>query len=215
MFSDIINCLNSIFATHGIPQSLKTDSGPLFVSSVFKDYLKSNDVRHLTSTPLWPQSNGEVERQNRSLLKSMRIAQATGKDWHKELNKFLLAYCSTPHTVTGVSPAKMLFGREICTKIPSVKISKNKELEVENRDRRSKQKAKEYADHIRHAEESHIIPGDVGLVKNRQPKTKLSTLFGEELYHVMGKLGSEVTVESCDGVTYRRNSSFQHFHLHV
>ena len=95
----------------------------------------------------------------------------------------------------------MLFGREIRTKIPSVKISKNKDLEVANRDRESKQKAKEYADQIRHAEESHIVPGDVVLVKNRQPKTKLSTLFGEELYRVTGKQGSEVTVESSDKVT--------------
>ena len=32
-------------------------------------------------------------------------------------------------------------------------------------------------------------------------------MFGEELYCVTGKQGSEVTVESSDGVTYRRNSS--------
>ena len=107
--NDIINCLDRIFATHGIPQSLRTDNGPQFVSSVFEEYLESNDVRHLTSTPLWPQANGEVERQNRSLLKSMRIAQALGKDWRRELNKFPLAYRSTPHVVTRVSPAKMLF----------------------------------------------------------------------------------------------------------
>ena len=47
-----------------------------------------------------PQALGEVERQNRSLLKAMRIAQATGKAWRKKLNKFLLAYRSNPHTVT-------------------------------------------------------------------------------------------------------------------
>ena len=101
--SDIINCLElSAF----VPQSFKTDNGPQFVSLVVKDYLKSNDVLRLTSTLLWPQANGEVARQNRSLLKSMRIAQATGKDLHKELNKFLLACRSSPHR----SPAKMLLG---------------------------------------------------------------------------------------------------------
>ena len=114
---DIINCLDRIFATHGIPQSMKTGNGPQFISSEFEDYLKSNDIRHLTSTQLWPRANGEVERENRSLLKAMRIGQATGKDWRKELNKFLLAYRSTPHTVTGVSPAKLLFGRGVLTKI--------------------------------------------------------------------------------------------------
>jgi len=50
--TDIINCLDRVFASHGIPPSLKTDNGLQFVSSVFKYYLKGNDVRHLTSTPL-------------------------------------------------------------------------------------------------------------------------------------------------------------------
>ena len=29
-----------------------------------------------------------------------------------------MAYRSTPHTTTGVSPSKLLFGREIRTKVP-------------------------------------------------------------------------------------------------
>ena len=60
------------------------------------------------TTPLWPRANGEVERQNRSLLKAMRAAQAEKKDWRSELNKYLLAYRSTPHTMTGTSPAELL-----------------------------------------------------------------------------------------------------------
>ena len=82
-------------------------------------YFQDNDIEHRTSTPCWPQANGEVERQNRSLLKVIRIAQAEKKDWRRELLKFLTAYRSTPHT-TGVSPAKLLFGRETRTKLPSL-----------------------------------------------------------------------------------------------
>ena len=63
---DIINSLDSIFARHGIPESMKTDNGPQFISREFKNYLVTNGVRHVTSTPLWLQGNGEVERQNRS-----------------------------------------------------------------------------------------------------------------------------------------------------
>ena len=80
---NIIDCLDRLFAMHGIPESLKTDNGPQFISSEFKDYMMVNGVIHVTSTPLWPQGNGEVERQNRTLLKSMRIAYAAGKDWRK------------------------------------------------------------------------------------------------------------------------------------
>ena len=71
----------------------------------------------LDDNTIIPQANGEVERQNRSLLKAVRIAQATGKDWRKELNKFLQAYRGNPHTVTGDNPAKLLFGRVVFTKI--------------------------------------------------------------------------------------------------
>ena len=46
--------------------------------------MKSNTVKLLHYGP--KPTNGEVERQNWSLLKSsMKIAQAEGKDWRKEL----------------------------------------------------------------------------------------------------------------------------------
>ena len=36
------------------------------------------------------------------------------------MNKFLLAYGSTPHTTTGRSPAELLYGRKMSTKLPEV-----------------------------------------------------------------------------------------------
>ena len=91
----IIDTLEIMFSTHGIPNSLKTDNRPQFVSDEIEKYFQDNDIEHRTSTPLWPQANGEVERRNRSLLKVMRMAQAEKKDWRRELLKFLMAYRST------------------------------------------------------------------------------------------------------------------------
>ena len=34
-----------------------------------------------TSPPLWPQANGEVERQNRTLLKILKVVHMEGKGW--------------------------------------------------------------------------------------------------------------------------------------
>ena len=45
-------------------------------------------IEHRYTTLLWPRANSEVERQNRSLLKSMRAAYAEGKNWREELNRF-------------------------------------------------------------------------------------------------------------------------------
>ena len=50
------------------------------VSNEIEDYLKEMGVEHLHTTPLWPRANGEVERQNRTLLKAIRAAHAEGKN---------------------------------------------------------------------------------------------------------------------------------------
>ena len=64
-----------IFVTHGLPCSLRTDNGSQFISDHFKGYLekKKNRIEHRRTTPLWSQANGEIERQNRTILKRLRI----------------------------------------------------------------------------------------------------------------------------------------------
>jgi len=104
----ITNCLEDIFAVHGLPISLKTDA-PNFVSVEFEEYLRDCGIHHHTSIPLWPQCNGEVERQNRTLLKYLKMVHSEGKDLKTELHKFLFAYRTTPHPTTGMIPAEMLF----------------------------------------------------------------------------------------------------------
>jgi len=146
----MISCLETMFATHGFPLSIKTDNGAQFESDEFETYPRENNIEHRTSTPLWPQANGEVERQNRSLLKAMRVAHAEGRDWKKELPKFLLAYRSTPHMKTRVSPAKLLFGRGIRSKLPGLEDLRpvSSHTEFLDRGRERKPKGKAYADNL-------------------------------------------------------------------
>ena len=96
---------------------MKSDNGPQFISRVFKDVLVEHGIKHRTSLPLWPQADGEVERQNRTLLKALKIGQVEGKRWQDELQKFLLAYRSMPQASMGARPAFLMFGREILTKL--------------------------------------------------------------------------------------------------
>ena len=72
-----------------MPVSLRTDNGPQFVSQEFELFIKEIGTERVLVTPYWPQANGEVERQNRSLLKSLRIAYSKGEDWWKELLRYL------------------------------------------------------------------------------------------------------------------------------
>ncbi|ELT89588.1 hypothetical protein CAPTEDRAFT_195408 [Capitella teleta] len=58
-------------------------------------------------------ANGEVERQNRTVLKALKISAMEKKPLKAELTKFfLLAYRSTPHCVTGKTPFSVAGVRE-------------------------------------------------------------------------------------------------------
>ena len=137
----------------------------------------------------------------------MRIAQAEKKDWGRELLKFLVAYRTTPLTTTGESPAKLLYGREIHTKLPSLRSSSSgvaADEDVHDKDRIAKQKGKDYTDDRRNAQESGLQQGDRVLLKQCK-SNKLDTPFYPEPYKVVDKRGSEVTAQSSIGERYRRN----------
>ena len=103
-----IVCLQSIFATHGLPERVVTDNGSVFTSEEFKSFLEANGIAHSTSSPYHPASNGLAERAVQSFKQSMR--KATGSI-ESRLSRFLFTYRLTPHTTTAQSPAELLFKR--------------------------------------------------------------------------------------------------------
>jgi transposase InsO family protein len=104
----LIDVLEGMFCRNGLPVTITSDNGPQFKSETFASYMymAENGIKHRRVTPLHPAANGEVERQNRSLMKRIRIVQAESKYWRKEIRKYLFAYRTTPHSTTGVSPAE-------------------------------------------------------------------------------------------------------------
>ena len=116
-----------------------------------EDNLNEMGIEHRYTTPLWPKANGEVERQNRSVLKSMRAAHAEGKNRREELNRYFLAYRSMPHSTTGQSPAELLFRRKLTTKMSELVNVEEETVEVSDqaardRDTQRKQFNKDYVD---------------------------------------------------------------------
>ena len=144
-----------------------------------------------------------MERQNRSLLKRLQIAQAENKPWRAELRKYLTAYRSIP---TGRSPAELLFNRKFRGKIPDLSIDHAYDHELHDRDAEQKAKTKDYADTQRRASHSNVEAGDEVLVK--QDKTnKLSTAFNPNPFKVISKSGNSLLIESPAGNQYSRNTS--------
>lgn len=175
-----------------------------FISREFKEYLQEYGILHKKTTPLWPQANGEIERQNSSLLKRLKIAQVEKRNWKEELLTYLMMYRATPHNVTGVSPSQMLFGRTIRTKLPELCQLNYGNIEIRDRDKENKEKGKMYADTRRKAQENDLQEGDLVLMKQKKTD-KLSTNFNPSPMKIVSKGGNGVLMESPEGVMYRRN----------
>ena len=203
--SKVIACIEWMFSRHGLPETIKSDNGPQFKAEEFSAYLAQQGIIHHKVTAKWPQANGEVERQNRSLHKRMQIAQAEGKDWRRELTKYLAAYRAIPHTTTGTSPAELLFGRKMRTKLPEI-ADIYADQEVRDHDSECKAKSRAYADQRRNAEPSGILPGDQVFLK-QEKKDKLTTAYNPIPYMVVGKKGNSTIIESSEGARYSRNTS--------
>ena len=57
-----VEMLRTIFARNGLPEQLVSDNGPQFVSEEFREFLRFNGIRHTTSEPYHPATNGLAER---------------------------------------------------------------------------------------------------------------------------------------------------------
>ena len=84
--------LKRIFATHGIPEVLKSDNGPPFQSHAFHQFLKDHGIQHKPSSPLWPEENGEAENFMKPLVKAVKSAHHDNQDCKMEIFNFLLDY---------------------------------------------------------------------------------------------------------------------------
>ena len=103
-----VEALEKMLTTHGLPNCITTDNGPQFISQYFKQYCESKGIVHRRTTALWPQANGEIERQNMSFLKRLKIAHSEKKNWRDELQKYLFIYRATPQSTTMTSSCTAL-----------------------------------------------------------------------------------------------------------
>ena len=109
----IVKCLTDLFSRFGLPEVLVSDNGVQFVSNEFELFLKSCNIKHVKSSLFFPQSNGLVERFNRTLKEAIRMAVAEGQAVEDSVRNMLVTYRSTAQPATGQSPSQLMFGRQI------------------------------------------------------------------------------------------------------
>ena len=204
----LIPRLDKIFALFGIPKEVVSDNGPPFKGYEIKKFMRANGIYHRRITPLWPQIN-EAETFMKPLMRAIETAHVENRNWRRELQKFLLSFRATPHSTTKVAPATVMFARNIRTKLPQIEVKVDKsavDKKIEQQDKDSRQKMKEYADKRRNATATTMKIGDCVLVKQKR-KNKLSTRFDPRSLRVTKIKGTMVTAQR-NNFTITRNQSF-------
>ena len=96
----VIRKLESLFAYWGCPDVIVTDNGPQFISEEFGSFCSKYGTLNTTVSPYHPRSNGQAERAVATFKNFIRKLQHIN-DVKQELNKFLMHYRITPHSLTG------------------------------------------------------------------------------------------------------------------
>ena len=105
--------INVWIARHGCPITFQSDNGKAFVGGLTKELMKRSQVAQTHSTTYHSQTNGLVERKNRTLVSMLRVyCSRYMVDWDRHLPQVMGAYNSLEHSTTGISPHLMLTGHE-------------------------------------------------------------------------------------------------------
>ena len=106
--------VSQFFSRFGVPGELHSDEGQNFESLVFREVCTLLGIHNTRTTALHPQSDGMVERYNRTLENQLAtFVQGHQKDWDLHLPLVLVSYRSAVLETTKLTPAMLTFGREL------------------------------------------------------------------------------------------------------
>ena len=91
------------------PETVRSDNGPQYLSKEFARFASSYEFKHITSSPRFPQSNGQVERTVQTVKRLLKRSN--------DPYLALLSYRATPLPWCDLSPAQLSMGRRIRTPI--------------------------------------------------------------------------------------------------
>ena len=119
------------------------------------------------------------------------------------------SYRTTPHSITGVPPASLMFKHQMRNDIPTFDTTcqTKMELEVNEQDAERKSRIKAYADKRRHAKAVHLEVGYEVLVKNLHKRNKLSIHYESKPYKVIKVYSSSCKIQRASGATFIRNKA--------
>jgi hypothetical protein len=96
---DVINFIKEhVIHRFGIPQTITTDGGSVFISEEFRKFVADLGIKLIRSSPYYAQANGQAEASNQSPIKLIKrkIDEHTRR-WHEVLSEALWAHRISCH----------------------------------------------------------------------------------------------------------------------
>ncbi|CAF3794989.1 unnamed protein product [Rotaria sp. Silwood1] len=115
---EVCHHLECIFREHGTPSIIQTDQGTEF-KGVFDELCSKRNIRHIRSRAYHPESQGKIERLNRSWKNKMVYDMLINgnENWVTNLSLYSETYNQSKHRGLGnFTPFFVYFGREAVVK---------------------------------------------------------------------------------------------------
>jgi transposase InsO family protein len=108
--------VDQIVRLHGIPRTIVSDSGALFVARFWEHLQKSLGTTVIRNSAYHPQTDGQTERVNQ-ILEDMLMACVLhyGKNWDKCLSLAEFSYNNNYQSSLKMAPFEALYGRRCRT----------------------------------------------------------------------------------------------------
>ena len=143
------------------------------------------------------------------IKKSISIAFLEKKSWKLELDTYVAKYNSWPHSVTGIPPAELMWGRKWRGPFPELDESGEVEWideELRDRDAAAKWQRNQREDKKRGAKPMNLKVGDKVLVWDINKHRKLDPHYLDEDWSVTQVMGNRVEVQNSSGEKLVRKS---------
>ena len=112
----VIKAMKAVFARNGVPEIVMSDNASQFCCHEFREFMDEWEFDHLTMSPGYSQSNGQVEHCVQTVKNLMKKSARAGHDYFNAL----LEYRNTPIDGTsGYSPAQLLNSRLLKSRLPT------------------------------------------------------------------------------------------------
>lgn len=108
----VAQAMMEVFSQTSLPLKILTDQGSQFMGKLCKEVMTILGIDQSRTSPYHPQTNGAVERLNKTLKEALAKQHDAGISWSEALPIVLFHLRQHDHTSTGLSPHQLVYGWE-------------------------------------------------------------------------------------------------------